>query len=908
MSNLIYFNPAFDGGCLSSEPGAGEACFGARHMGVLALLDELELRSAMTAKRVPSYENLSMYLEAAKRTADNDGSVFFAQSLRSSPFSVASEMMRWRNQLVLSGWDHENPLPDGLLPGAARVLDGLAAVESHLDSRFRSDEDRLSEMISVSGSEKILEDAEIVVETDMEKLHPALRKLLGNLGDHGTKLFRKPIDSSIPEFDILHFKDSVDACLWCAYTKPDSLLVCQDTLSLEMAMRAAGKESIDASFTASTTPVSHLFVCIMKLLMQGDDYDALLDYLSAPRCPLDHFKLMEGENEDGIGKSLGFELKRILAKYGGFGDACNADSSFVGKIKAFSECDDKKEREIRKLLPESGKRLTPRRVKTVLEALALWADRQRNVKAHMDAEDPFIPQYDQLTRSCQAAMSLLDALGYDESQEIDRKDFQGILSYASRLSEMPFSHLEIHGEKVTGKLADVACVVNEAVWIGCFQDPHAVGLPFLCPCDIEKLNNDAGLLLQSENDAAAMEDAMLRSGLSHVKRLLLLYCDRQEGKVSLRHPFLINLAADRMKEKGYEGNVLDFLDSIPYEPIPKECRDVLDKVPAYTQCYEHKFDGKGLEMPDHVGPSTVEKLLERPFDYFVSYVLGLWDENNSNLGQVQGNVAHDLINRLFHKAEEQGTPVSADAFDMAFKAHFKETFEASVNAVGLELNLKENTFEKELFRNTLEKKSIPYLIEVIRHSGFSIAGSELQFDGVNITPKEVLPLVLNAKIDMLLVKDGQYFILDFKWTDSQKAMKERESQIKNGKDYQLVLYRKVVETGNDVHMHHHVMGQAFLLLRTAEVLTSSSCLSDSKDAILPIQLGKNGLSYDESFEEIISRFREVMTGYEDGLVKEGEGMLVLDDSGSPVLNRNGNPKKIEDNSYGENKILKGKLK
>jgi hypothetical protein len=42
-----------------------------------------------------------------------------------------------------------------------------------------------------------------------------------------------------------------------------------------------------------------------------------------------------------------------------------------------------------------------------------------------------------------------------------------------------------------------------------------------------------------------------------------------------------------------------------------------------------------------------------------------------------------------------------------------------------------------------------------------------------------------------------------------------------------------------------------------------------------------------------------MAKLKEGIIKEGEGMVGIDD--------NGNAKRVPDNSYGENQILKGKL-
>lgn len=226
--------------------------------------------------------------------------------------------------------------------------------------------------------------------------------------------------------------------------------------------------------------------------------------------------------------------------------------------------------------------------------------------------------------------------------------------------------------------------------------------------------------------------------------------------------------------------------------------------------------------------------------------------------------------------------VTPAAFRKVFDDKYEELFDEAVEGYGAELLLPENRLECKQFRTILHDRSIPGLVEILSHSGLVIVGSEKEFHEVDLSEpgSGYASLVLTGTIDLLTRnKAGEYVVIDFKWAGSQ-GRKDREEQIKKGEDYQLALYRRVLEKEG-----RKVAAQAFYMLRTAELLTAYHCFSDDKGAIEPVKPGRGQKSYDETIAYIHERHSEIVGELGNGCIECNKPKM-----------------------YESNKILKGNLK
>ena len=235
----LHFNPQFDSGAWSGEPGKGCVKLNEKYVGPLGLLAELELRLGVTAPEKPQHEVLAAYTKSAQETAERNPSVFFAESLKLAPLETAGELLKWRDELVLSGWKASSSIPERMTSGAKTILAGLAEVESSLPGDFRTVSSRWRLLLDSLASSGQMDGFSVVVHAPESNIHPVFRTVLENLRRCGVSVSQYS-GSGTPKVKIKHFHDSTDAYLWTAAQDGDALVVCADEQSLSSAMSAFG--------------------------------------------------------------------------------------------------------------------------------------------------------------------------------------------------------------------------------------------------------------------------------------------------------------------------------------------------------------------------------------------------------------------------------------------------------------------------------------------------------------------------------------------------------------------------------------------------------------------------------------------------------------------------------------------
>ena len=869
MQLTLVFNPAYDGGAYVPEQGKERTRFFRKYVGGKGLLDELELRLGLTAREPVFRQQLTAYLKAVKQVADKDETLFCARSFHLASLATAKELLAWRDELVLAGWTASSPIPDGLTTGAKAILKGLAAVEKELGTGFRTESDRWQAVLAELEKGRAPEGISVLVTVQETHLHPLFKTLFNQLRQQGIQV-DTDIASHDPNVEIKHFRDSVDASLWAAADEGNSLLVCADSQTLGMATAALGQACANTVSTDTPKPVEHLFVSAMMLLKDGNDLQAMRDYLASPSHPLNAFKK---QNENG--PSLREALLRHIIKKGGFGEDKNK-RSFRDIVDEYANGDKARLKTICSFLPATGAKLTFERIKGMCDRLANWATGAIKKAEKDNKESPYADQWSAIAGYCGEMVCQCRELGFETLPEIAPNDFLQAVRSVYTPAKETFVRAEVGSASVITDIKSIAGETENVIWVdGAFaQTP--VPLSFLCKEDTRTLARVLPCIWAQE-DALALEDDLFKAGLSRISgNLTILYCDSFQGEKKEKHPFIVQ-QADGVKA----------LEELPYEKIPDDRAEMCITRSANTVMDSYPVNAGGLELPDHESPSSLELMFEQPFDWFVRYVLGLYEEGDTNMSLIEGLVAHDVIHKIFVEAAAGGNAVTADAFELAFQAKFDTFFYQALLDTGAELTLTENTVECRHFKTVLREEGISELIRIIRFSGLTIVGSEIECKNVDLSEPGFEPLRISATIDLLLKNPaGRYVILDFKWAGST-GRKERETQVKKGTDYQLALYRRIVETGTADIPANAVDAQGFYMLRTAELLTAQDTFHDGRGPVNPVPPSQRPprMSPDETMADIQARYSELIQSLKAGSIPAG-------DLKSPYL---------------RNKVLKGKL-
>jgi ATP-dependent helicase/DNAse subunit B len=249
----------------------------------------------------------------------------------------------------------------------------------------------------------------------------------------------------------------------------------------------------------------------------------------------------------------------------------------------------------------------------------------------------------------------------------------------------------------------------------------------------------------------------------------------------------------------------------------------------------------GLDTPKDEGGigrnyesfSSLDMLIQNPFDYVLQYVFKCNETSRTNLSAVKGNVVHKMFNNAVLESDNDWTKLKAALVD-----NFDENFDKAVNEVGIELLSLNNRLTYNLFKNVIKTCSIPSFINIIEDNDLSIVGSE---EDIMVDFEKIGKF--NAKIDMVLKNpEGKYVIMDFKWTDGKD--KKREGEIKNNMEMQLALYAQAVRQHFGEGDESSVEAIGYFMLRQGVFITEYQGLKKSKlpDKWIPALLGIIGVT------------------------------------------------------------------
>ena len=121
------------------------------------------------------------------------------------------------------------------------------------------------------------------------------------------------------------------------------------------------------------------------------------------------------------------------------------------------------------------------------------------------------------------------------------------------------------------------------------------------------------------------------------------------------------------------------------------------------------------------------------------------------------------------------------------------------------------------------------------------------------------------QIDFILKKknevtnEDEYYIFDFKWTNSPNKRKE---ELENRKELQLALYQKILEADGK-----NVVMRGYYLLKQAILLTAYTDFVSS-DKIEVIEQKSTA----DIFEQAVESYWERIMNLQDGFIEEGEEM------------------------------------
>ena len=853
---IICFSPEYFGNEYVGFKTEDDIRLDVQYLGIEGLLDFLQLKIGMHWTAETHTVRLSKYYKAMKMFMNDCPNNILASSFALSGISTARECLAWRDTLALAGWD-------GSAECGSSRMKALGLIEKHFDSVGRVD--IIRELITRLKGYGNLNDVEVVVGHDFDSLHPLYQELLNAISGCGAKIRHEEIiipnnnigklaemlttssntdvtekvilDEKDRSFEIWQFDDSNDADRYLADIDDHSfdLWINNQGKSMDNWLRMMNKPAAGSSISECAPQVVQLFVLGVGLLLKPFNINTLVSWLYSPIHPISG--LLRYQLGDSVCSSGGFfneNCRQIIENY-------------------LTEHSDEKEL-IDKFLPKQSdyegdeNQVSIGRISVMVESLKSWSNQRAALLAEENEDDVRIEQLYALSEMCDMLMLLLE----DENNDVmDIKTLDSMMS--NIYNEVTFSQYQPQAgcRFCIDHPAKIVEAANNIIWCGFYnhQSPK-LSYSFLSPRERNQLDNQLKMW-NEEKESRYHNDQLIQPFLKAKDKLVLVVSGRQHGSVVEKHPLLIRL------EKRVE-NLKKFI----VEP-KMDCSKGVQALTIDNGLYPSHYklaNPEKIKWPEKISATSVETLIDYPFDFFMENILWIRNSGISQLAEVRttkGNVAHAVIEKLFTPKEGQKL-TKPEEVEKLIDIEYDKVFNEVLNEKGAIFLLNENVLTAKTLKSDL-KQCIKRLISILKDNALNVVGCESKLQNkIGLDENDIQDPLLSGMMDMVLVDNNNHrVIFDFKWTSSKKYY---GNLLKENKAWQLALYAEMLSK----ETNQKVGRTAYFLLPQGRLYSISPFKGRYCEQVVPDAIGSNVIS------DICDAYRKRKQEILDGIIDVSE--------------------------------------
>lgn len=854
MIKIIY-SPYYDREIfLGDRPNA----MGTEYLGTKGLLQELGLRLGIPTQVKSDPERIADYLNAMQKHISG---TTFEKAAEVDRFGVASKMLRWRDDLLMAGWDRT------VTGTMLAKLSVLAAIE--VDFCSKGDPDYWREVFEAC-KDKSLADSinEIQVDCPWNEVPSLVQRTLERLKGNGLPLIlnvpltQTPSQLDVTKIKLLEFDDVNEAYEWLAQVErlpENTVVVNRDNMRLNYTLYTWNKPAVQASVTQSNPQLLQLFKLSMSVFARPINIYNLVSYLQLPMSP--------------IPSTLRYGLARVLLKNGGFGEnkqrkdgqwrddweEAIASYEFVNNEGKATPQAKAKKMPFLNVIRSPYTNGIPK--EDLINYIALLQEWIRGFNAIDDMPEERIKQLHELSTLFDsftiAIKSLPNTIEYNEIEKLLLQIYRP-MNYSLQQAE--------HG--ALNVIDDIRCMAkpaNTLIWLDCqAEDSENDPYDFLNSDERNYLSSHGAALSDYGQQLKTQRNERIRL-LNSVKDQVILVRSAYDGTKRLSEHSMV-AEADYMN-----GNKL--LADNPNTIFTMQTATMkTNSIDHYQSQFAYELGP--LACPGRKESNTsIDSLIQLPFNYVMQYVADLpipQAEQLSSIYLTKGLVAHHFFQHIIENGKQ-------DFFKMRglTDKEFDIRLNDAINATGLILLQSENASEFQFFKGQL-KKSMLSLITIMEELNLKPVGCEMPFPA---NENEVLSLEdigsFGARIDFLLTNDqDEYVIFDFKWSFGKRFREKLEQN----NAIQLELYRQAVLK---VYPGKKVAGVGYYLMPLQQLIT---CDFDEIPGSILIQ-HVDGVTGD-LFEKIRNAYKYRMEEIRKGHIEEAEMMELLGQEDCYYANQN----------------------
>lgn len=827
----------------------------------------------------PSFnERLCHYYIAANSWFKAHPENVVSKSFDLSHLSTARQLLGWRDELKLAGWDFE-------YEDTKTRLGALAGIES--ERVVAGFADRLHLLLDAIATRKhTFVDIEIIVPVELKVLRPSIKKLLQTMKENGArvsvmryvedtsnslgKIRKRLLDVADDKTEmnltndgslrIMEFETTYHHDQYMAVSNVASncdVWINPRSKETDNRLIAINQPTLGSSFT-SRSRILEMLPLALSLYDNRLNIYKIVEWLTTPEHPLPkkfrHNLAQAIINTGGFTNETCLDIvKRYIDGEFEYKNGLEEESTEKEIQKRETEGRAKRNEKVATYIPYLNQDMSVVKAEVTLTRLAGWARQRIHTLKEDDGREALAIQLNALADGIDTLMMLFREQGITFDISLATEWVKDVPMDV----QLPHCRAQVGAAYCVSNPSDIVAVASHILWSGMtYTDPQAFDCDFLLPGEVKALTSKA--MIWSRQDESRYRYLLsIMPFLLASDKLELAYAVKNQGEVLIPHPIITRLKTLlKCFDIFVEHPNLSHLKTKPVVRVDnRACKT------------EHKFHyAKAIQLPSMISPTRLETFTMNPFDYLFENILHYESFGLKALATIdvtKGNVAHATIAQLLSPQDGEDRCTAAEA-RFRFEHQFETAFIDSINNCGAILMLPENKLELEQMHRQLID-CISALIEIIDENKLSVLGCESEaskFVDIHGKGGNTSDPDLHGRMDMTLIdEEGKQLVFDMKWTSSRHFYHKR---IEENRSIQLAVYAELLATKDDADVK-----TGYFIMPRGRLISSSAFIGRNVDHIKK----KN---HDNIMEQLLNSFRYRCRQLMDGEVEEGEKYIMTE--------------------------------
>ena len=819
------------------------------------LLTQLAMHAGIH-QQIPSYpERLASYHKALLEYDKDHADSIFHKSIDIDSMSVAKTLLQWRDYLALSGWNNNINLNN------CTRLNTLAEIDKGFDDKGLAKLlNKLQEQLDLMVSGKatlptIYKELIIEIPCTMELLPDYIQPVLNSLQSLGVTIeANKENTNAMPEtITEIHFSQQWKAEAWLSQQDPQAydLWINTDNKRLDNWLHMSGQPVCGSEMENANPQITQLFLLAVQLFQRPLNVNTLLQYLYLPECPLDwKFRRELAKNIVSEGGFCNDKVQECIKAY--------IEREFKDEKDTTPQKTTKEDREANYLnylpfdfrteetalpLAEENNKVDKKALVNFLSSIESYASERVGKIA---AKLPYDARISQLKAVTEMIKALIDQINQNI---VDDLTFKTLIQWAQSLYESgdyKLYNAQTQSRTLITLPSNMISKAANVIWCDFYGDvAKKLSTDFLSPYEQQELKKYGVRLWDKDNETKLLNILYARPLHQTTEVLTVITCDKLGATKLPKHP-LYHLIQDAAIYN--EGDPL-------YNAMATREVNLVDNR-RNDDKKEIRFDAKAhpVTWKDTESFSSLEKLLQDPFDYFMQYPLQFQDISDTNikLSTTNGYVAHETIEYLF--TTERGNESLTDFV----VNHYEEALHRAFLRKGALLLLPEHHLDKDRLTYQL-RKCVKNLATIVEENGLTVVICE-QKEVEQLDFKE--KIFMKGYIDMVLRdENGNEVVFDLKWTSKKDKFQKK---LEKNRALQLAIYQAMLKKHSG---EAAVVRTAYYVMPQGKLFSTYIFKGANFELITPV-------SQDGVMDQLRKGYTERRKEINDGIIETADNMPV----------------------------------